>query len=312
MQQQTVVSPASLGHNDRVLYRQPDFPDLCRNHTVVDLHFHSVFSDGADLPAMIAKKARIMDIGVAVTDHNAIEGAMEMERYPDVLSIPGIEVTSKEGAHVLVYFYETRGLKHFYRKTIYPAKGRDIMSSIGLSMESIISRARQNDGIVIFPHPYCAMYTGLCNILFSEARQQELLARADGVEVINAGNLKKWNLKSTILGFNLNKAMTGGSDGHSLAHLGRSVTYTNTPRDRIAFLDALKQNTGRVIGQEVPFLRKVVDNSAKLPSHIKNSGNLMDKNMRYSFAILNRKSRQFKADMQRRLGGNIFSEIRRK
>lgn len=312
MQQQTVVSPVSFDHNDRVLFRHPDLPDLCRNHTVVDLHFHSAFSDGADLPAMIARKAREMHIGVALTDHNAIEGALEMDRYSDVLSIPGIEVTSKEGAHLLVYFYDCKGLKHFYRKTVYPARGRDTMSSIGLSMKTIMARARRHDGIIIFPHPYCAMYTGICNPLFSQAQQQELLAMVDGVEAINAGNMKKWNLKSTVLGFNLDKVMTGGSDGHSLVHMGRAVTYTNTPSDRVAFLDAVQQNAGRVIGREVPFLQKVVDNSAKLPASIKNSGNLMDKNVRYSYAFLSHKSRQIRADMQRRMGRRKASEVRGK
>ena len=34
----------------------------------------------------------------------------------------------------------------------------------------------------------------------------------DGVEVINSENLNRWNMKSTVLGFNLSKIITGGSD----------------------------------------------------------------------------------------------------
>jgi hypothetical protein len=49
------------------------------------------------------------DIGVAITDHNEIRGAVEMDRIRDVLSIPGIEVTSGEGSHLLVYFYRHQG-----------------------------------------------------------------------------------------------------------------------------------------------------------------------------------------------------------
>lgn len=318
--QQYRATDHTFDHNDRVLFFPPDLPDLSRNHTVVDLHFHSVFSDGADLPAMIAKRAREMGIGVAVTDHNAIEGALEMDRYADVLSIPGIEVTSREGAHLLVYFYDCRGLRHFYKKIVYPAKGRDTMSSINLSMKSIVEGARRHDGIIVFPHPFCVMYTGVCNPLFAEAQQRELLLMGDGVEAINAGNLKKWNLKSTVLGFNLDKIMTGGSDGHALQHLGKAVTYTNTPKDRIAFLDAVRNHEARVIGQEVPLMRKMVASGAKLPASIKNSSNIMDKNMRYSYAVLSSKSRQFGAEIRRRFNGRrgegrnmrAFSKIGRK
>lgn len=285
----------------RVNFELPRLRRLTEQYTVVDLHFHTRYSDGANTPPELAAKARKLGIGIAVTDHNAISGAMEMERYPDVLSIPGIEVTSREGAHILLYFYEASALVFFYRNEVEPFSGKETMSSIALGMEEIIKRARRYEALVIFAHPYCAMFTGICNCMFSPAEQRELLEMADGVEAINAGNLKKWNLKSTVLGFNLNKAMTGGSDGHILYQMGKAVSCAACPADRTAFLDAVRRGENCVVGKEIPFFRKVVSNGAKMRTNLKNTPELMEKNVRYSYVFLNHKSRQVKVRMQRRI-----------
>ncbi len=293
--------PSSFSVTNRVVFETPAINSLCRTQTVVDLHVHTTCSDGSSTPADIAAKARELGLGVAITDHNCIAGALEIARYADILSIPGMEVTSKEGAHLLTYFSERRALKQFYNKEIYPFRGREQMSSIGLSMEEIIRRARPYEPLLIFPHPYCAVYTGICNPLFSPARQQELLEMVDGVEVINAGNMKKWNLKCTVLGFNLNKAMTGGSDGHHLFQLGKAVTCASAGCDRLAFLEAIRTQKTRVIGKEVHLIRKVTGNGSRLPLNLKNSPDLMNKQMRYSYAVLSEKSRKVRSGMKRHL-----------
>jgi predicted metal-dependent phosphoesterase TrpH len=288
-------------HANRVIFELPVTQELNKTYTVVDLHFHTRYSDGLNTPREVARKARKLGIGIAITDHNAVAGALEMQVFKDLLSIPGIEITSKEGAHILVYFYEYRALMHFYNVEVAPFLGKELMSSVMLTMEEIICRARKYDAVIIFPHPYCAMYTGVCNSMFAADRQRELLEMVDGVEVINAGNLKKWNLQCAVLGFNQNKAITGGSDGHSLYQMGKAVTYAKTPRDRTAFLDAVRAGEARVIGKEIDFIRKVASNGARLRTNLKNSPDIMEKNVRYSYAIINRKSRQVKARMQRRL-----------
>jgi predicted metal-dependent phosphoesterase TrpH len=116
----------------------------------------------------VAQRARQLGIGIAITDHNAIDGAVEIDSYDDVFSIPGIEVTSMEGTHVLVYFYRIDDLKDFYANDVKPHMGPTVMSSIGLDVESIVQRARKYNSVVIFPHPYSAAFTGICNHSFSE------------------------------------------------------------------------------------------------------------------------------------------------
>jgi predicted metal-dependent phosphoesterase TrpH len=279
---------------NNILFEKPDIAALKEEYTVVDLHFHTRYSDGHNSVEAIARKARELGIGVAITDHNEIRGALEIGKYRGVLSIPGIEITSQEGTHLLVYFYETDSLRKFYRKCIKPFMGNDVMSSIKLPMAEIIDSAKLFSCVTIFPHPYSAAYTGLHNLNFSAEQIDGLLENIDGIEVINAENIHRWNLQCALLGFNLGKAITGGSDGHSLYHMGKVVTYAACPKSRKDFLDAVKNRQTGVIGKEINLLRKVAYNSVKLKSNIMNSPELLGKNLRYSYRLINIKSRIIK------------------
>lgn len=285
----------------RVLFARPDMPALTRRYTVVDMHFHSRFSDGLNRVRSIAKRAGKLGIGVAITDHNAIEGAIRMDRYGDILSIPGIEVTSWEGAHLLVYFYDIPTLTRFYESDIRPFMGGSVMRSLSIDMREIILRARKFKCLILFPHPYSAVYTGVCNPMIALDHQERLLGMVDGVEVINAGNVKKWNLQCAVLGFNLGKSMTGGSDGHNLFQMGKAVTYADCPPTRADFLDAVKKGENWVMGKETAFLQKVTSNSYKLKSGFTNSPHIMGKNMRYGYFVLHAKSRQVRETVRRTL-----------
>jgi predicted metal-dependent phosphoesterase TrpH len=288
--------------NQRVEFEKPDFSEITKNHTVVDMHFHSRYSDGVNLIKSIVGRAEKLGIGIAVTDHNDIRGAVRLDNYKgDILTIPGIEVTSKEGAHVLAYFYDIEDLTDFYETELKSYLGRDVMASTSLEMEDIIDRAKQFDALVIFPHPHCAIYTGVCNPMFTKERLSSLFEMADGVEVINAGNLKRWNLQCAVLGFNLGKAMIAGSDGHNLRHMGKAVTYTKPVKNRKAFLDAIKDNRNWAMGKEIDIFRKVASNGYKIRSSIKNYPHLIEKNIRFSYTLLNAKTRQVRDSMQKKI-----------
>jgi len=279
---------------NKIIFEKPDLESLKKKYTVFDLHFHTRYSDGRNSVEAIAKKARELGIGVAITDHNEIAGALEMERQKGILSIPGIEVTSSEGTHILVYFYDADSLRKFYRRHIRPHMRGDAMRSTKLPMEEIVESASLFKCVTIFPHPYCAAYTGLYNLNFSAQRINSLLAAVDGVEAINAENVHRWNLQCALLGFNLGKAITGGSDGHSLYHMGKAVTYANCPASRESFLNAIKSCRTGVIGKEINIIRRVAYGSAKLNINIRNYPELLGKNIRYSYRLINIKSRTIK------------------
>jgi len=265
--------------NHRIQFEKPNIAELLKQNTVVDLHFHSCYSDGHNTVEAIACKARDLGIGIALTDHNEIRGALEIDEYRHVLSIPGIEMTSREGTHVLVYFYQIDKLESFYHNDVIPYMGHDIMSSTALPMEEIIRRARKYKTLVIFPHPYCGIYTGIQNTYFPEDRRQRIFSMIDGIEVINSENMKKSNLRSALLGFNLGKGITGGSDGHRVSQMGKAVTYA----------------------------RKVTSNGVKLRSNIKNYPDLFEKNLKYSYTVINSKSKEIKENVKRSLNGKKIS-----
>jgi len=80
---------------------------------VIDLHTHSVQSDGTDPPAVVAElAARAGCRAFALTDHDTLVGLAEAGRRAAELGVelvPGCEVSCVFGgpsAHVLVYFVE--------------------------------------------------------------------------------------------------------------------------------------------------------------------------------------------------------------
>lgn len=294
---------------NRIQFKKPNLPELIRQYTVVDLHFHTHYSDGNNSIEEIAKRSRELGIGVAITDHNEIKGAVEIDSYKDILSIPGIEITSKEGTHVLVYFYDVKSLKQFYKNDLKPFLGDTVMSSTSLEMEEIIKRAGAFKTLTVFPHPYSPVFTGIYNSYFPEERLNQLFKMIDGVEAINSGNLKKWNLKCALLGFNLNKAITGGSDGHTLVYLGKVVCYAQCKNTRKAFLDAVKKKQNKVIGKEINMLRKVTSNGRKIRTSLKNYPDIVEKNLKYGYTVINLKSKRLKDNVKRRINGKLSKII---
>jgi predicted metal-dependent phosphoesterase TrpH len=289
-----------MNDSHRIQFEKPDFDILTSRYSVVDMHFHSHHSDGLNAIPKIADRARRLGIGVALTDHNTIDGAVEIAQYEDLLTIPGIELTSQEGTHLLVYFYAVASLQEFYESDIRPFMGNGVMTSLALPMEELVQRARAYKTVIIFPHPFCAAYTGICNLQFPPERLEALCDTVDGVEAINAGNMAKWNLKSAVFGFNLGKAVTGGSDGHTINHLGTAVTYADCQADRGAFLDAVQDCRSRVIGKEIAIIRKVTSNGLRLKNNLNNYPDLLEKNIKYSYALINSKSKSIKDSMKRR------------
>jgi predicted metal-dependent phosphoesterase TrpH len=283
---ETFIPDIDLETHQTIIFEKPPLPALLDSYTVVDLHFHSRYSDGFNSIDAIAERARKLGIGIAITDHNTIDGAVEMSmRHQDVFLIPGIEITAKEGAHVLVYFSTIKDLIDFYSSEIASRLGKNVMSSCNLSMESIVSRARSYDATIVFPHPYAA-FTGVCNPIFNKRRQESLFAMVDGVEVINGGNVHRWNIKAAELGLYLQSGRTAGSDGHNLFQMASAVTYANCEKNTKAFLDAIKKKETWTIGKEVGLLLKVTSNGMKVRTNLNNTSDLFGKNVRYSYALI--------------------------
>ncbi len=65
----------------------------------IDLHVHSIFSDGENTPQEILKLCKDNDINVvSITDHNNIDGvkeAIKQNSYSDIRVIPGLEFSAQ-------------------------------------------------------------------------------------------------------------------------------------------------------------------------------------------------------------------------
>ena len=80
--------------------------------SLVDLHIHTTASDGSDTPPELARKAAAAGLRLfSVTDHDTIDGALEMERFvpAGVRYLRGVEFSCTDPAgkcHILGYNYD--------------------------------------------------------------------------------------------------------------------------------------------------------------------------------------------------------------
>lgn len=88
-----------------------------------DLHIHSVLSPCADTlmtPNNIFNMANLKGLDmIAVTDHNSLKQlsvCYELSKSYDLLFIPGVEISVKEGFHVLCYFKNIKDALKFDRE----------------------------------------------------------------------------------------------------------------------------------------------------------------------------------------------------
>jgi predicted metal-dependent phosphoesterase TrpH len=103
----------------------------------IDFHVHTSYSyDSAMAPRLAIAVARRLGLsGIAVTDHDTIDGAMaalEANRHSDFLIIPGIEVKTNRG-DVIGLFVE-----------------RQISSR---QFDEVIEEIHAQSGVVYIPHP---------------------------------------------------------------------------------------------------------------------------------------------------------------
>jgi predicted metal-dependent phosphoesterase TrpH len=239
-----------------VLFRKPDVEEMGRQgYYGVDMHFHSVYShDGWIRSRDVVKLMHKHNTGVAVADHNSITGAEKVYRNKKgALVIPAIEVTVRKGAHVLVYFYGLRELQNFYKKEIQPNLPVMLPYALKLSLEELLERTEDYNCVVCAPHPFgpfspCLEHTTITS---------SILRRIRAVEVINGYNLHKDNLKALDWALKHKKAMTGGTDGHTIFEFAKVLTFAESASIE-GFMKAVLKKKVKIIGKEDPFVEKAM------------------------------------------------------
>jgi predicted metal-dependent phosphoesterase TrpH len=177
-----------------------------------DLHIHSIYShDGvATVPAILdhVKRNTLLDV-IAITDHDAIDGAREAMNLAPAYAlevIPGIEISTAEG-HLLALF-------------VTELVPRD------MSLIDTVICVSEMGGICIAPHPGGRREGCLdAAALFTALADDEVSDTLIGLETHNASLL---NLRDNQRAVGMAQAMRlspiGSSGAHLLYMIGRGAT----------------------------------------------------------------------------------------
>lgn len=132
------------------------------------IHVHTDYSYDSDISLeILARFVAAEGIGaVAVTDHDAIAGAVRFQRMTDAKVIIGEEVSTRDG-HLLGLFLHER---------VQP----------GMSARDTAKVIRAQGGLVLLPHPFVRAFS--CGLGEVAGRIVDLI---DAVEVNNAQNLPR-------------------------------------------------------------------------------------------------------------------------
>jgi predicted metal-dependent phosphoesterase TrpH len=202
----------------------------------IDLHVHTHYSyDSVITPEELVfyAKKRGLD-GVAITDHDRIEGALKIAEKTDFPIIVGIEISSRDG-HVL---------------------GLNLQEPIPsrLSADETVDRIHSVGGIAVACHP---------TAFFKGSLGKNVSSKFDALEVINAsafpfGYSVKQNRK---IASRLGIAQVGGSDAHYCSEIGCAYTLVDAELEIEEIIRAIMNGScqpfGRAISLAMRLKRKI-------------------------------------------------------
>ena len=205
----------------------------------IDLHVHTRFSRDSKTTlreVVLYAKMRKLD-GVAITDHDTVEGAAALSREDTgLIIIPGIEVSTSRG-HIL---------------------GLNVTTPIpkGLDPAETVEMIHEAGGIAVAAHPLAVYKKGL------GARRSLSALRLDAVEVVNSSVFPFFLLTplSRRLSLRLDLPQTGGSDAHIPEAIGLAYTIIYTDSNIEDIIDGIRRGLVLPQGRSMPFklrLRKI-------------------------------------------------------
>jgi predicted metal-dependent phosphoesterase TrpH len=157
-----------------------------------DLHIHTTYSDDSTVTpkALVEKLAAHNSVkAAAVTDHDTVNGLKETRKlaaaYPDILIIPGVEISTPEGDMLVLGAEET------------PPKP--------WTVQNIVDFAHDNNYVSVVAHPYREYGMG------DAARNYKV----DAIEVINGESTPHANKQAHDLAKTMKLPGTAGSDAHT-------------------------------------------------------------------------------------------------
>ena len=151
----------------------------------------------------------------AVTDHDSVRGCratVELaSTYPDILVIPGVEISTEQGDVVVLGTFEL------------PPKP--------WTPEVVVDFAKSIGGVSIVAHPFRTYGMG------ERARNYKV----DAIEVLNGGSSQTANNEAKELAKSLGLPGTAGSDAHQVSELFSVYNKVEASLDVDAVLNAIKK-----------------------------------------------------------------------
>ena len=198
----------------------------------IDLHIHTCYSyDSLIKPKEVVfyAKKRGLD-GVAITDHDRVDGALEVIRETDFLVIPGIEISSLHG-HII---------------------GLNIQDEIPpkLDVDETLDRIHGTGGIAVACHPM---------IFFKESLKEHISPRFDAIEVINSSAFPfNYSVRrSEEIASRLGIARVAGSDAHYGPEIGCAYTLVNAEPEVDEIVKAISKGLCSPCGRAIPLTTRL-------------------------------------------------------
>lgn len=213
---------------------------------VIDMHNHSNLSDGRDSVQSFISKAKELNIGACLTDHNEISGSLEVCR--EILSIPSMELTSCNMHDILAYFNSEKDAKEFYNKKIKNNKIKHGMFKtwqLKLTTPELVEHVNDYNALIALPHPFIHKPKNSYNY-FSNKKNSNILKKIDAIEGIN-GMLNPIRNKMAIgWAEEIHKPIIGSTDCHNIKYLGSVLTgcFAET---RTEFIENIRKGNNYVI-----------------------------------------------------------------
>ncbi len=197
------------------------------NSLYADFHIHTVYSaDSLVQPKTLVDmlNAHPFIKVAAVTDHDSVRAnkpTVELAKsYPDILIIPGCEISTINGDMIVLGTYEL------------PPKP--------WTPEAVADYAQSIDGVSIVAHPFRTYGMG------ERARG----VKVNAIEVLNGGSSKEANAQAKEFAKELDLPGTGGSDAHQVSELFGVCTQVEASMNVDSVLAAIKK--GMVSAQLPP------------------------------------------------------------
>jgi len=194
----------------------------------VDLHLHTLFSgDSTISPKLIVDELHMHALikGVAITDHNTLEGYFKVRKlanvYEDLIILPGIEISTNEGDIIILGVEE---------KPTYPA-----------TLNSTIDFAKENGGVIVIPHPYRSFGMG----------DLAMNIEAHAIEVLNPTATPKENMMAEKLARTKNLPGVAGTDAHKAEEMWTVFTEVEAQPDVESVLMAIQKGFVKAVNAPI-------------------------------------------------------------